>query len=187
QASATEDAVKHSSAPSILHIATHGFFLEDAVLPPLPMASRGLFLRSGRTDERVAPGIRVENPLLRSGLALAGANVHHSGEEDGLLPALEASGLDLWGTKRVVLSACDTGVGEVKNGEGVYGLRRALVLAGAETQMMSLWPVSDEGTRALMTAYYTALQAGQGRGEALRQVQLQMLARPNRQHPFSLA
>ena len=84
----------------------------------------------------------------------------------------------------MVLSACDTGLGEVRNGEGVYGLRRALVLAGAETQMMSLWPVSDEGTRDLMIGYYQALQAGQGRGEALRQVQLQMLARPERRHPF---
>ena len=126
----------------------------------------------------------MDNPLLRSGLALAGANVRRSGEDDGILTALEASGLNLWGTKLVVLSACDTGVGEVKNGEGVYGLRRALVLAGAETQMMSLWPVSDEGTRDLMIGYYQALQAGQGRGEALRQVQLQMLARPDRQHPF---
>jgi CHAT domain-containing protein len=122
--------------------------------------------------------------LLRSGLALAGVNVRGSGEDNGILTALEASGLNLWGTKLVVLSACDTGVGEVKNGEGVYGLRRALVLAGAETQMMSLWPVSDEGTRDLMIGYYTALQAGQGRGEALRQVQLKMLARPDRQHPF---
>ena len=92
--------------------------------------------------------------------------------------------MNLWGTKLVVLSACDTGVGEVKNGEGVYGLRRALVLAGAETQVMSLWPVSDEGTRDLMIGYYTALQAGQGRSEALQQVQRQMLARPDRQHPF---
>jgi tetratricopeptide (TPR) repeat protein len=133
---------------------------------------------------RVAPGVRVENPLLRSGLALAGANARRSGEDDGILTALEASGLNLWGTKLVVLSACDTGVGAVKNGEGVYGLRRALVLAGAETQMMSLWPVSDEGTRDLMLAYYKALQAGQGRAEALRQVQLTMLASPDQRHPF---
>ena len=143
-----------------------------------------LFISGARPEDRVAPGVRVENPLLRSGLALAGANMRRSGEDDGILTALEAAGLNLWGTKLVVLSACDTGVGEVKNGEGVYGLRRALVLAGAETQMMSLWPVSDEGTRDLMIGYYKALQAGQGRGEALRQVQLQMLAHPDRRHPF---
>ena len=97
---------------------------------------------------------------------------------------MEASGLNLWGTKLVVLSACDTGVGEIKNGEGVYGLRRALVLAGSETQVMSLWPVSDEGTRDLMVEYYKALKAGQGRSEALRQVQLKMLSSKNRNHPY---
>lgn len=128
--------------------------------------------------------MRVENPLLRSGLALAGANLHKSGDDDGVLTALEAAGLDLWGTKLVVLSACDTGVGEVKNGDGVYGLRRALVLAGSESQVMSLWPVSDTATRDLMIDYYTGLQAGRGRGEALRQVQLRMLASKNRQHPY---
>jgi CHAT domain-containing protein len=184
QAHATKGAIKHHTAPSILHIATHGFFLQDVVIPPPPTASRGVVISGGRPADLVAPGVRVKNPLLRSGLVLAGANVHGSGEDDGILTALEASGLNLWGTKLVVLSACDTGVGEVSNGEGVYGLRRALVLAGAETQMMSLWPVSDEGTRDLMIEYYTALQAGQGRGEALRQVQRKMLASPARRHPF---
>ena len=107
---------------------------------------------------------------------LAGVNRKQSGEgEDGILTALEAAGLDLWGTRLVVLSACETGLGEVKNGEGVYGLRRALVLAGSETQLMSLWQVSDAGTRDLMTAYYVRLEKGEGRTEALRQVQLAML------------
>lgn len=69
-----------------------------------------------------------ENPLLRSGLALSGANVHKSGEENGILTAVQASGLNLWGTKLVTLSACDTGIGEVEDGEGVYGLRRAFSL-----------------------------------------------------------
>ena len=92
-----------------------------------------------------------------------------------MLTALEAAGLDLWGTKLVVLSACETGLGEVKNGEGVYGLRRALVLAGSESQMMSLWQVSDDATRELMVSFYKRLQAGEGTTEALRQVQLEML------------
>ena len=126
-----------------------------------------------------------ENPLLRSGLALTGANDRQGGEgEDGVLTALEAAGLDLWGTKLVVLSACETGVGEVRNGDGVYGLRRALVLAGVESQVMSLWQVSDAATRDLMVAYYQRLQAGEGRTEALRQVQLSMLRGPMWQHPF---
>src|SRR5205085_5531103 len=98
-----------------------------------------------------------------------------AGGEDGVLTALEAAGLDLWGTKLVVLSACETGLGDVRSGEGVYGLRRALVLAGSETQVMSLWQVSDAATRDLMVEYYKRLQAGEGRTEALRQVQLAMI------------
>ena len=125
-----------------------------------------------------------EDPLLRSGLALAGANLRKSGADDGVLTALEASGLNLWGTRLVTLSACDTAVGEVRNGEGVYGLRRAFVLAGAETLIMSLWPVSDYVTRQTMTAYYTSLRASVGRGDALRQAKLAMLARKNREHPY---
>ncbi|MGH9902031.1 MAG: CHAT domain-containing protein, partial [Pyrinomonadaceae bacterium] len=129
-------------------------------------------------------GAGIENPLLRSGLALAGANRRGAGREDGILTALEASGLNLWGTRLVVLSACDTGLGEVKNGEGVYGLRRAFVLAGAETLVMSLWPVSDYVTRETMLSYYTGLKQGQGRGAALRQTRLSMLKRKEREHPF---
>ena len=150
--------------PRILHIATHGFFLND--------------LNTESGDQR------VENPLLRSGLALAGANFNKAGTNDGVLTALEAAGLDLLGTKLVVLSACDTGVGEIRNGDGVYGLRRALVLAGSETQIMTLWPVSDSGTQEFMTEYYSRLLQGIGRGEALRQAQLEMIKRPQRRHPF---
>jgi len=132
----------------------------------------------------VAPGVRAENPLLRSGLALAGVNVRGSGEDNGILTALEASGLNLWGTKLVVLSACDTGVGEVRNGDGVYGLRRSFVLAGADSLVMSLWPISDYTTRQLMIGYYRNLKQGLGRGAALRQVQLDMLKRNPKLHPF---
>lgn len=165
EAQATESALKQTNAPQILHIATHGFFLED-----------------GKASENI--NAKIENPLLRSGLALAGANQRKDGKDDGVLTALEATGLNLWGTKLVVLSACDTGLGEVKNGEGVYGLRRAFVLAGTETLVMSLWSVSDYVTRELMTNYYKNLKQGFGRGEALRQVQLSMLKRRERQHPF---
>jgi CHAT domain-containing protein/tetratricopeptide (TPR) repeat protein len=128
---------------------------------------------------------QVKDPLLRSGLALAGANQGRNGDDDGVLTALEAAYLDLSGTKLVVLSACDTGVGELKNGEGVQGLRRALVLAGSESQVMSLWPVSDAAAKDLMIPYYKALQQGEGRSEALRQVQLQILReRRESRHPF---
>jgi CHAT domain-containing protein len=118
-------------------------------------------------------------------LALSGANLRTPGvNDDGILTALEASGLNLWGTKLVVLSACDTGLGEVRNGEGVYGLRRAFVLAGAESLVMSLWPVSDYSTRNLMINYYKNLKLGMGRGAALRQVQLDLLKRNTQLHPF---
>ena len=105
-------------------------------------------------------------------------------KDDGILTALEASGLNLWGTKLVVLSACDTGIGDVKNGEGVYGLRRAFTLAGTESLVMSLWSVSDYATRELMTDYYKNLKNGMGRGASLRQVQLEMLKKKGREHPF---
>lgn len=174
KAQATEAALRQLHGPRVLHIATHGFFLGENEAATETRAGT----RLGKWVANVA------NPLLRSGLALAGANQGKSGDDDGILTALEAAGLDLWGTKLVVLSACDTGVGEVKNGEGVYGLRRAFVLAGAESALMSLWPVSDSSTSDLMIGYYKALQQGQGRGEALRQTQLQMLQNKDRQHPF---
>lgn len=95
-----------------------------------------------------------------------------------------ATRVDLHGTELIVLSACETGVGEAVRGEGVYGLRRALVIAGAETQVMSLWRVQDEATRDLMVAYYRRLRAGGGRSEAMREVQLAMLARPETAAPY---
>jgi CHAT domain-containing protein len=126
----------------------------------------------------------VENPLLRSGLVFAGVNRGQSGNDDGVLTALEASQLDLTGTRLVVLSACETGVGEARSGDGVYGLRRALVMAGAESQVMSLWKVNDAATREQMEAYYGRLLQGGGRSEAMRQVQLAMLHSPERSHPY---
>ncbi|WP_027269049.1 CHAT domain-containing tetratricopeptide repeat protein [Leptolyngbya sp. PCC 6406] len=182
---ATENALKQVQAPRILHIATHGFFLADVERPNAD--SRGLGLIAG--GESLSPGIpvnvAVENPLLRSGLALAGFNPRRSGDEDGVLTALEASQLNLFGTQLVVLSACDTGLGDVANGEGVYGLRRAFGIAGAETQLLSLWQVDDFGTQSLMARYYEKLMAGMGRSEALRAVQLEMINRGGEySHPY---
>jgi CHAT domain-containing protein len=181
-AQATESAVKAARPPRILHIATHGFFLPDQ--PEPPPAGRAANASSEPTPKQVAAALQRENPLLRAGLALAGANARASGlKEDGILTALEASGLDLYGTRLVVLSACETGLGDAVYGDGVYGLRRALVIAGAETQVMSLWQVDTGRTRELMVGYYEKLLAGAGRGEALRRTQLEMLASEETSHP----
>jgi len=181
---ATEASLKRAVAPRILHIATHGFFLEDR---PVTIGSRR-GLSSMRDDGelgRAIANLKIENPLLRSGLALAGANRRAGADDDdGILTALEATGLNLWGTQLVVLSACDTGVGVVRTGDGVYGLRRALVLAGSETQVMSLWPVRDYATQRLMKAFYAGLKQGQGRGEALRNVKLMTMRQRGTEHPF---
>ena len=128
-------------------------------------------------------GQHLENPLLRSGLALAGANTWNRGEtlppeaEDGLLTAEDVSGMDLLDTELVVLSACDTGLGEVQVGEGVFGLRRTFMLAGARTLVMSLWKVPDQQTQELMADFYRLLLSGHPRAEALREAQLALKAK----------
>jgi CHAT domain-containing protein/Tfp pilus assembly protein PilF len=174
---ATEASLRELHGPHILHVATHGFFLNDQDVE-LGLKPVGLV--------RDAPSLPLgENPLLRSGLALAGANARHSGaNDDGILTAAELAQLDLRGTQLVVLSACYTGIGTVQNGEGVYGLRRALVLAGAQSQLVSLWNVADAPTQELMLDYYRRLLKGEGRSEALRATQLAMLANSARQHPY---
>lgn len=152
---ARETTVKQS-APEyrVLHLATHGFFLSDACSPGASAVAA-----AGRRGVGGLAGTRrpAENPLLLSGLALSGANHRASAGadgEDGILTAEEVAGLDLSGVEWAVLSACDTGVGEVTAGEGVSGLRRAFQIAGARSVIMSLWSVEDESTRAWMRALY---------------------------------
>ena len=180
-AEARESALKGLKSPRVLHVATHGFFFDGRPLSPV-----GLMGRRAVRMTRARPRVVAENPLLQSGIALAGANRvwRWQKENDGILTALEAALLRLEGTKLVVLSACDTGLGQATVGDGVYGLRRALRIAGAETVVMSLWKVSDADTKDLMLAYYYHLGKGAGRGEALRAAQLEFLADARRSHPF---
>ena len=111
---------------------------------------------------------------------MAGANQG----ADGIVTAREIAGFDWWGTQLVVLSACETGVGATPSGDGVYGLRRAVVLAGAEAQVVSLWDVNDSSSQVLMRAYYDELARGTGRAEALRQAKLQLLRQPRYADPY---
>ncbi|MDC3959074.1 CHAT domain-containing protein [Polyangium jinanense] len=178
---ATKGALMKVAGPKLLHIATHGFFLQGPSTQEAPSPfDEGLFGFDRPTHFKS----NVDNPLLRSGIALAGANRGHENQALGILTAFEVSQLDLLGTKLVILSACKTGLGEIASGEGVYGLRRALSIAGAETQVMSLWSVDDAATCELMEAYYDKLLAGEGRVEALRRAQLEMLGHPDLAHPY---
>jgi CHAT domain-containing protein/Tfp pilus assembly protein PilF len=183
-AEATKERLLRVSAPGVLHIATHGFFLDEA---PASDASRAVGIFGGLAQDVLAP--RPPDPLLRSGLLLAGAWASVSevpgaasrSVDSAMVTALELAGLNLWGTQLVVLSACDTGRGDVKLGQGVYGLRRAFLAAGAETVVTSLWQVNDETTRELMEIYYRNLSAGQGRAKARREAMREL--RLTRPHP----
>ncbi|MCI0353344.1 MAG: CHAT domain-containing protein [Acidobacteriales bacterium] len=178
---AVEAHLKACRSPRILHLATHGFFLADQQRDPnkelRDLGAMGW--QAGSNFGRMS-GPGMENPLLRSGLALAGANtfLKHgtlaAEAEDGILTAEDVSGMDLLATELAVLSACETGLGEVRTGEGVFGLRRAFVLAGAKTLVMSLWKVPDEQTRELMEDFYRRILAGEPRAEALREARLAM-------------
>lgn len=169
--------------PQLLHVATHGFFLEadDTLRKRLLKLQRG-------SDQHVPPP--GDNPLLRAGLAFAGINTNAQflGDidtvNDGVLTALEVLGLNLTGTRLVVLSACETGLGEIHEGEGVYGLRRSFQEAGVAEVISSLWEVSDAGTQALMTEFYTRLLGGQPAREALRETQLSMMDSPEWGYPY---
>ncbi|WOK07000.1 CHAT domain-containing tetratricopeptide repeat protein [Imperialibacter roseus] len=143
---AGEDQVKSMKSPKVFHIATHGFF-QPAI------EENNIF--AGLNESKA-----YDNPLLRSGLLMAGAgdilneSAYNYNSQSGILTAYEAMNLNLDQTDLVVLSACETGLGEMEAGEGVYGLQRAFLVAGAKTIIMSLFKVSDEATQQLMVKFY---------------------------------
>ena len=142
--------------PKILHIATHGFFINDNSIP---------------------------NPMLKSGIALSGANKSViKGKSDGVVTALKLSGLDLKGTDLVVLSACQTGVVDINATDSISGLSKAFIQAGAKDIVMSLWSVNDEATKDLMSSFYKEMQTNSSYAKALKKAKLKMIKKS--MHPF---
>jgi len=172
QKEATEKSIKSVKAPMLMHNATHGYFLQDV---------EGSVGSVYGVDAENAS----KNPLLRSGLILADAKgaigddqtMIVADHENGILTAYEAMNLDLEGTDLVIMSACETGLGDVKSGEGVYGLQRSFLVAGADALIMSLWKVDDEATQLLMSNFYTNWVKGGDKQKAFKQAQLQLMAK----------
>ena len=169
QATEADFKALSGNSPKVIHISTHGFFYPD--IEP----TKGDLSRSGEPTFKY-----IENPLFRSGLAFAGSNYawqrgyNPYEEEDGILTAYEISTLDLSNTDLVVLSACETGLGEIKGSEGVFGLQRAFKMAGVEYVLMSLWKIPDEQTVELMEAFYENWLGGQTIRQAFHNAQQQM-------------
>jgi CHAT domain-containing protein len=158
---ASEENLKQAvQNPTVLHIASHGFYLEQASNSENPILGHS------------------KNPLLRSILFLSGAQNtlrnQNIGKEDGIFTAYEMSNLNLKNTELVVLSACHTGLGRIKNGEGVYGLQRAVLTAGAKSLIISLWEVDDKATQELMVHFYESWCSGMAKQQAFRVAQLKV-------------
>jgi len=169
QQNATEKNLKSAKYVKVLHIATHGYFLKDVVKPSWPLGVHSDYAK--------------DNVLLRSGLMLTGASNADKlipgldNSNNGIITSYEAMNLDLKGTNLVVLSACETGLGEVKAGEGVYGLQRAFLVAGADAIIMSLWKVDDAATQELMNIFYSNWIKGGDKQKAFRDAQVQLMTK----------
>jgi CHAT domain-containing protein len=155
---ASEESIKEIRQPALLHIATHGFFVDE---------------------KDNSSWMSSSDPMLRAGLLFTGAanflqDKINVTDDNGILTAYEAANLNLDNTELVILSACETGKGEVQNGEGVYGLQRAFQTAGAKSILMSLWKVDDTATQELMTLFYQNWTSGKTKSEAFKQAQLSL-------------
>jgi CHAT domain-containing protein len=186
---ATEAQLLEVNSPQILHLATHGFFFPETDNTTVAMNREydgsGTKLLGAMEGDR-KPGVVLKNPMYRSGLALAGAqatlDAWAKGEvpptaNDGIVTAEEVGGLKLEGTWLVVLSACDTGTGEARAGEGVMGLRRGFIQAGAQNLLMTLWPINDEITVEIMKDFYAEARRTGNAPEALSNVQRNWLVK----------
>jgi CHAT domain-containing protein/Tfp pilus assembly protein PilF len=177
-ASALEGVFRRLRNPRVLVVSTHGFFLPDQESPA----------RDDKGKPKAAK--RWENPLLRCGLLLAGCNnaARMTGGDDGVLTGLEVLAADLRGCELVVLSACDTGLGEVQSGEGVAGLRQAFQLAGARAVVSTLWQVPDQQSSRLMALFFHNLAGGMNKAQALRAAKIKVIAERREDaaaaHPF---
>jgi CHAT domain-containing protein len=166
---ASEESCKKldGHSPAIMHLATHGFFL------PEPKDSI-------KTNQLQNPFALSKDPLMRSGIVLAGANEAWNGKqpppgmEDGVLTAYEIAQMDLHQTQLVVLSACETALGDLQGSEGVFGLQRAFKIAGVKNLIVSLWQVPDKETVELMSAFYSNLLSGKPVREAFYLAQKEM-------------
>lgn len=170
---ATESAFKSLANPEMLVFSTHGFFLPgdlDHFSPPIS----GILSLAREEVEDESPSA-VTNPLLRCGLTLAGCNRDGENGEDGILTGLEITSRDLRGTRLVVLSACETGLGEVRNGEGVAGLRQAFQIAGAGDVLSTLWQIPDQETADLMSRFFEEFSRGNNTSASLRAAQLDQI------------
>jgi CHAT domain-containing protein/Flp pilus assembly protein TadD len=168
---AMEESVKSAKNPRVLHIATHGFFSNNVYFNNPKQLTTSLFFGQN-------PIKALDNPMLRSGLMFSGSQNTLNGEydpmslmDDGILTGYEAMNLNLDSTELVILSACETGLGEIRDGEGVFGLQRAFKLAGAKNIIMSLWKVDDNATQLLMKKFYEFWLAGNSKREAFRMAQ----------------
>ena len=189
KADATTSVLTNAQNPSMVHVASHGYYASASESPPpIPAPPPAGGLRSAIAG----PPAGREDAMLNSGIVLAGANrilradrtpatsptASEANTDDGYLTAKEAAQLQLRGTDLVVLSACDTASGVQQSGEGLFGLQRALSVAGARSTLLSLWKVDDDATAYFMERYYTLLKQGKGRMEALLAVQEEFRTKP---------
>ncbi len=176
---ALEYTLFENFSPKVLHLATHGYFLTKQE----PKQTDAVADMAAEDDLMDNPAFVIQNPMLRSGIVLAGVNTSlKAGQDEGMVTAEKVLGLRLKGTDLVVLSACRTGVGDIESGEGVFGLKRAFILSGAKSIIMSLWSVPSRETVDLMRSFYTQIAEGKTASVALRQAKLSIMQK--QPHPF---